>query len=113
MRRLSPRGERADQARRSPTTTAFALSPWWMNAIRDFDAIAVLPCREFMDSEGFVEWERCSPQAADFWSVFGHYRVEGGIDWLEDFPTEAEAEAFANKLRQVYPHLSEAGEGPL
>ena len=29
------------------------------------------------------------------------------FECFEDFPTEAEAEAFAERLRQTYPHLAE------
>ena len=48
----------------------------------------------------------CEPHEAEFWSVFGHL-IEGGLECFEDFATEAEAQAFAVKLREVWPHLRE------
>jgi hypothetical protein len=45
------------------------------------------------------------PEDAHFWSVYGHH-VTGGLECFEDFPTEAEAEAFAARLRRTYPHLA-------
>jgi hypothetical protein len=91
----------------NPIAAAFAVTPWWMLAIREFDAIEVHPCCVvgFADGVGYVE--TCEPDGAHSWSVYGHY-VTGGIECFEDFPTQAQAEAFAAKLRHTYPHL--AGE---
>jgi hypothetical protein len=33
--------------------------------------------------------------------------VTDGVLCFEDFPTEAEADTFAEKLRLTYPHLAE------
>jgi hypothetical protein len=53
--------------------------------------------------------EQCQPEAAEFWSVYGH-GIDGGIHSFEDdFPTQAEADAFAATLRRTYPHLAEGG----
>jgi hypothetical protein len=91
----------------NPIAAAFAVTPSWMLAIRDFDALEVHPCRVVGTADGIETVERCAPEDAHFWSVYGHYRT-GCVDCFEDFPTEAEAEAFAARLRRTYPHL--AGE---
>jgi hypothetical protein len=70
-----------------------------MLAIRNFDAIEVHPCCVVGFADGV---EMCEPEDAHFWSVYGHH-VTGGLDCFEDFPTEAEAEAFAARLRRTYP----------
>jgi hypothetical protein len=93
----------------NPIEAAFAMTPWWMLAIRNFDAIEVHPCCVIGSAEGQEIVETYERDAAHFWSVYGHYRT-GGLDCFEDFPTEAEAEAFAARLRRTYPHL--AGEVP-
>jgi len=38
--------------------------------------------------------------------VYGHYRT-GGVNAFEDFPTEAEAIAFRDRLIAAYPHLAQ------
>jgi hypothetical protein len=93
----------------NPIAAAFAVTPPWMLAIRDFDAIEVHPCR-VVDIAGGVETvETCEAADAQFWSVYGHC-VTGGLVCFEDFPTAAAAEDFAAKLRRAYPHL--AGKMP-
>jgi hypothetical protein len=64
-----------------------------------FDTIEVRPCR-IVDRYGIETVEQCAPEDANLWSIYGH-RVTGGLDRLEDFPTEAEAEAFAAKLLRL------------
>jgi hypothetical protein len=91
----------------NPIEAAFAATPSWMLAIRDFDAIEVHPCCVVDIVAGHEIVEPCAPADAHFWSVYGHC-VTGGVLCFEDFPTETEAEAFAEKLRRTYPHL--AGE---
>jgi hypothetical protein len=92
----------------NPIAAAFAATPWWMLAIRNFDAVEVHPCCVVGMAAGGPEIvETCPPEDAHFWSVYGHY-VTGGLDCFEDFPTEAEAEAFAARLRRTYPHLAGA-----
>jgi hypothetical protein len=93
----------------NPIAAAFAATPSWMLAIRDFDAIAVHPCRVADVADGIETVERCGPTDACFWSVYGHC-VTGGFVCFEDFPTAAAAEDFAAKLRRTYPHL--AGKVP-
>jgi hypothetical protein len=91
----------------NPIEAAFAATPSWMLTIRNFDAIEVHPCCVVGFADGVEMVETCEPEDAHFWSVYGHY-VTGGLDCFEDFPTEAEAEVFAARLRRTYPHL--AGE---
>lgn len=50
----------------------------------------------------------CTPEDAEFWSVYGHCR-SGGVLCLEDFPTETEAHAFAKRLLDAWPHLNTYG----
>ena len=94
----------------SPIDAAKALTPRWMQNIRDFDALEIAPCRVVgHDSLGDEIVEPCddAPDEAAFWTVFGHFRT-GGVDAFEDFATEAEAVAFHDRLIAAYPHL--AGE---
>lgn len=90
----------------SPIETAKAVTPSWMMEIQTFDAIEVHPvCNVGQDGQtGTLYCEVCTPEEADFWSVYGHLK-EGGVDCLEDFPTQEEAETFAARLRSAYPHL--------
>ncbi len=55
-----------------------------------------------------LSFERCEPEAAEFWSVYGHDRT-GGVLCFEDFPTQAQARAFADRLLEVWPHLNSRG----
>jgi hypothetical protein len=67
---------------------------------------------------GDTTWGPCievtdNPVDAMFWSVYGHYNPDlcdgfGGVDCLEDFPTETEARVFATVLCRLFPHLREA-----
>jgi len=94
----------------SPIAAAKALTPWWMEKIRDFDALELQPCAVIDAACGKIE-EPCAPEDAQLWTVYGHYRPGGemgGVDALEDFATEAEAQKFHDLLIAVYPHL--AGE---
>ena len=91
----------------NPIAAAFAVTPAWMLAIRSFDAIEVHPCCVVGSADGVDIVETCDPEDAHFWSVYGHC-VTGGLDCFEDCPTEAEAEAFAARLRRTYPHLAGA-----
>jgi len=93
----------------NPITAAFAATPFWMLAIRDFDGIEVHPCCVVGVADGIEIVETCEPADARFWSVYGHC-VTGGLVCFEDFPTAAAAEDFAAQLRRTYPHL--AGEAP-
>ena len=50
--------------------------------------------------------EVCERDDAHFWSVYGHL-VDGGLECFEDFPTEAEADAFAASLVADFPQLAD------
>lgn len=50
----------------------------------------------------------CEPEDAQLWGVYGHLK-EGGIDSIEDFKTEEEANGFAELLIAAYPHLKTHG----
>lgn len=61
------------------------------------------------DEENGAYCERVEdPQDAHFWSVYGHLR-EGGVECLEDFPSEAEARTFADRLLATFPNLRKYG----
>jgi hypothetical protein len=83
-----------------------AAMPPWMPSISEFKAIEVRPCCQMSFADGFVV-QTCDPEDAEFWCVYGHCRKGCGY-CLVTFWTEAEANAFADGLRQAYPHL--AGE---
>jgi len=60
---------------------------------------------------GLCGWgliETCEPDAADFWTVYGHQR-EGGVTAFEDFPDHAAAQRFARLLLAAHPHLCHHG----
>lgn len=74
--------------------------------IWDFDALEIQPCAVVaIDTNGSEIVEPCQPEDAFFWTVYGHFRT-GGVDALRDFPTEAEAVAFHDRLIASYPHLA-------
>jgi hypothetical protein len=90
----------------SPIEIANALTPHWMRNIQDFDGLEIHPCAIIgRDSNGTELVETCTPDEADFWTVYGHYRT-GGVDAFEDFPTEAKATAFHDRLIAAYPHIA-------
>ncbi len=90
----------------SPIEAAFALTPRWMLNIRQFDALEIHSCKVIgKDSSGKDIVEQCSDEEAQFWTVFGHIKT-GGVDDFEDFGTEAEAQAFHDRLVACYPHLA-------
>jgi len=90
----------------SPIDAARAITPRWMQHIRDFDALEIQPCvvvgHGSLNSEIV---EPCEPEDAHFWTVYGHFRT-GGVDAFEDFATKAEALAFHDRLLTLYPHLA-------
>lgn len=91
----------------SPIDAAKALTPHWMQNIRDFDALEIHPCAVIGYGEDGTEIvEPCEPKDAAFWTVYGHLRT-GGVDAFEDFATEAKALAFHDRLIAAYPHLRE------
>ena len=94
----------------SPIDAAKAVTPTWMWRIREFDALEIAPCRVVgRDGLGNEIVEPCdgAPEEAAFWTVYGHLRT-GGVDAIEDFPTEAEAVLFHDQLIAAYPHLAGA-----
>ena len=93
-------------------------APDWFHTIFQCDALEIWPVcdlkwddetqgpRPFDPTGDNASWcETCNQDKAHFWSVFGHLKT-GGLTCLEDFATEAEAIAFAEKLYQNCPHLS-------
>jgi hypothetical protein len=73
------------------------------------ELLEIHPVQERADTDdGFSYCEQCTPEEADFWSVYGHLR-EGGVLCLEDFTTEAEARAFAETLLSAWPWLHAHG----
>ena len=103
-----------------PIAKAIAANRWWVDLMDYFDALEIHPIRDTswndaeqgprpFDSEDNETWcEPCAPEEAHFWSIYGHLRT-GGVDYFEDFATEAEARALAQRLLSLYPHLREYG----
>jgi hypothetical protein len=90
----------------SPVDAANAITPDWMRNIHDYDALEIQPCAIIgNDSMDNPIAEPCEPQDAMFWTVYGHYR-SGGVNDFEDFSTEAEAQAFHDRLLSLFPHLA-------
>jgi hypothetical protein len=80
--------------------------PWWFDRLLECDALEIHPVQERADRS----CEPCTPEEADFWSVYGHL-TEGGVLCLEDFTTEAKARAFAETLLSAWPWLHAHGIG--
>jgi hypothetical protein len=96
-------------ARNNPTEPAQDAVPWWFYRILEFDGLEIHPVRERTDArDGFRSCEQCTPEKANFWSVYGQLRA-GGVLCLEDFKTEADARAFAESLLHAWSHLHEHG----
>ena len=67
------------------------------------------PVAEYGEKDGSRFCERVDhPKDAQFWSVYGHL-PEGGVECFEDFKTEQEANAFAEKLLSMFPNLRKYG----
>lgn len=89
--------------------SANAATPWWMMEIQDYNALEVHPVYREIDLEtGDYMYETCKPEQAHLWSVYGHSK-QGGLHCFEDFPTQEEAYAFAERLLKGYSHLQEYG----
>jgi Ferredoxin-like domain in Api92-like protein len=99
----------------SPIAKAKALTPPWMTKIREFDGLEVQPCTVVgQDALNHDIVEPCAAEDATFWTVYGHYRPtegRGGVEALEDFPTETEARQFHDRLISAYPHLASSRGG--
>ena len=91
-----------------PIEHAKALTPFWMRNIHQFDGLEIHPCRTERAEDGTPFIEQCAPEDAEFWSVYGHYKT-GGVSCFEDFPTKAQARAFAARLLEAWPHLNTYG----
>ena len=92
----------------SPIALAQALTPSWMMLIHDYVGLEVHPCIVVGYSQNTPILMPCAPQEASFWTVFGKYQVKGrsgGLDAFDNFPTEAEAREFHDKLISIFPHL--------
>jgi hypothetical protein len=92
----------------NPIERAHSLTPLWMRDIQQFDGLEIHPCRTEHAEAGGTFIEPCEPEAAEFWSVYGHYKT-GGVLCCEDFPTQTEARAFADRLLETWPHLNTHG----
>ena len=112
IERLAAGMVRAIRLRRglSPAVLARQATPWWIERLRQFDALEIHPCCVVGTTLfGEEAVETCEPAEADFWTVYGHYALPGrrrGIDALRDFSTEAEAAAFRDRIRAGYGHLA-------
>lgn len=93
----------------SPVQLAKEVTPWWFQTIRSYDGLEIAPVAEYENKDGSKFCERVdAPEEAHFWSIYGHL-TEGGVECLEDFSTEDEALAFAERLLSVYPNLHKYG----
>lgn len=79
-------------------------APEWRRSIAEFEGLEISPCRVFGFADGQDLVEPCGPDAADFWTVYGHRR-EGGVTAFEDFPDHAAAQRFARWLLSAHQHL--------
>lgn len=92
----------------SPTKAAKSITPSWSYRLSDYDGLEIHPVRDY-DKSGDQTWcEVCEPHEAEFWSVYGHL-IEGGVECLEDFETEGQADLFASRLLATHPHLNKHG----
>ncbi len=84
-------------------------TPRWVAKISEFDAIEVRPCAIVgRNSRGRKFVEPSQPEDASFWTVYGHYRPGGaisGVEAIQDFGTEKEAQQFHDRLMGNYPNL--------
>ncbi len=93
----------------SPIQLAKEATPFWFQTIHSYDGLELAPVAETADKRGGKYCERVDdPQAAQFWSVYGHLSGQG-VECLEDFPTEQEAVDFAEQLLSLYPNLKVHG----
>jgi len=69
----------------------------------DFDGVEVHGVREEMDVDADHDTIHCEvdDDNPEFFSVYGHL-VRGGVECFGDFPTKAEAEAYAAELLVEY-----------
>jgi len=72
--------------------------------ITDFNTLEVSGIKIFRQGRDTIH-ERCKPNEANYWTVFGHLR-RGGVDDFQDFRTQAQAEKYHDRLLKRYPHFS-------
>lgn len=82
-------------------TEALNVVPWWLETIEDYDRLegeysVHQPANGSVSDK--TSCEICKPHEADFWSVYGRFKV-GYHDCFRDFAMETEARAFAAGLR--------------
>ncbi len=86
--------------RESPIEAAKKITPSWFTRIPDYDGLEIHPVRVYETREDKTFCEQCEPEEADFWSVYGHL-IEGGVECIDDFAAEAQAERFASQLLEA------------
>lgn len=77
-----------------------------------FDGLELDGCSDFIDADGQPFTECGQGDLAQYITLYGHCRVEGGVEALHDFPKETsidEIEAFCLALIEMNPCLSEHG----
>ena len=70
----------------------------------DFNTLEISGIKIFRQGRNTIH-ERCKPNEANYWTVFGHLR-RGGVDDFQDFRTQAQAEKYHDRLLKRYPHFS-------
>lgn len=108
---------------RTKAMTGIESWPHWEQVVHECDGLEIQPCRVVHRDDPYGSGdvreyvEPCERDKAEFWTVYGHYRA-GGVDAFEDFPGEAQAMAFRDRLIAAYPHLGKdalqwpQGRGP-
>lgn len=89
---------------KSPIQKAIEATPGWFYSIPGYDGLEIHPVREAFFEDRSSYCKPCTPDEAQFWSVYGHLK-SGGVDCIEDFASEEDARAFARQLLECYPHL--------
>jgi hypothetical protein len=77
-------------------------------AMLPYNGLELTPCAVVGFANGVQLVEPCEPEAAHFWTVYGHFRT-GGVHALKDFPDRESARAFANNMLNAHPHLNDYG----
>jgi hypothetical protein len=93
----------------SPIQFAKEATPFLFETIHSYDGLERAPVAEYEDKDGFKFCKRVDdPRDAHFWSVYG-YLPESGVECFDDFMTEQEATAFAEKLLSMFSNLRKYG----
>ena len=88
-----------------------AVYPSWAYGFEAYDGLELGPVHDVSDDGDGTDYEACSPEDADMWSVYGHC-PEGGVVCLEDFCTQAGAYVWASAAILQYPCLQKHGLWP-